>query len=106
RGAKLFARVEKNGKVQRVIESQKTARAILSDKKTSWLPTKPKLTLTVPYISSNEELVIVTSYDWMDIRWMRPLFMSDEVKTASSTLSVHVPLGVGMRFQAAKDGHK
>lgn len=104
RNPSVVARVEKNGKAVREFVGKKTATSVLSENKTSWTPTRSKLALIVPYVAENEVVVVTTTYEWMDVRWMPPILMQeDDMPTVESKLTVDVPYGVTMHFKAAKD---
>lgn len=100
----ITARVEKNGKTVRHFIAKKSATSILSEKKTSWTPTRSKLAVAIPYVAPNEVVVVTTSYEWMDIRWLPPLLMQeDDIPTMAARVTVDVPYGITMHFKAAKN---
>ena len=63
---RLSAQVMSGNKVVKKYLAVKSLQNTLSDKKTTWTAGRAKLTLTIPYIARNEEVVISTSYTWMD----------------------------------------
>lgn len=103
RNPALTARVEKNGKVVREIVATKSAQSLLNDKRSAWLPTRSKLVLMVPFISEDEQVVVTTSYEWMDKRWLPPIFLQEEGAQIDTELTVDVPYGISMRFKVAKN---
>lgn len=107
RNPSVTARVEKSGKTVREFVAKKTATSILSEKKTTWAPARSKLALVIPYVNANEVVVVTTSYEWMDIRWLPPILMQeDAMPTMDAKLTVDVPYGITMHFKAAKDRTK
>lgn len=103
RNVTLVAQVEKNGKVVREFVANKSASSQLNDKKTAWLPARSKLAFAIPYIAANEEVVVTTSYEWMDIRWLSPILMQENGPVPETRLTVDVPYGITMHFKAAKN---
>ncbi|HXW53123.1 MAG TPA: hypothetical protein VEL47_03350, partial [Myxococcota bacterium] len=104
RNPNIVARVERNGVLQREVIAKRTAINVLSEKKNSWSPTRSKLSLTIPFLTEGENVVVTTSYEWMDIRWLPPIFLQNDSQIEDATLAVDVPFGVTMRFKSAKDG--
>ncbi len=104
RNPTIIARVERNGVLQRQFVAKRAVVNVLSDKKNSWSPTRSKLSLAIPFLTEGENVVVTTSYEWMDIRWMPPIFLQDDGQIDDVNLSVDVPFGVTMRFKSAKDG--
>ncbi len=101
---KLNAQVQKNGKLARTIQSQKVSQTIMSQNQRTWSPARTKLALTIPYVKSDEEIVVTTSYSWMDIRWHEPILLEEDVPTLASEVIVDVPYGVSSQFQSTKNG--
>ena len=104
RNPSVVARVEKNGKTVREFVAKKSATSVLSEKKTSLTPTRSKLAIAIPYVAANEVVEVITSYEWMDIRFMQPLLLQEEdMPTMAARVTVDVPYGITMHFKAAKD---
>jgi hypothetical protein len=101
----MTAKVLSKGKVVRQFAAKKTSTSMMSDKNTAWSPARSKLLLTIPFINENEEVVITTAYEWMDIRWIAPILFQDSGLIKEGSLTVDVPYGVTMHFKAAKDRH-
>lgn len=99
----MVAKIEKNGKVVREFLAKKNATAVLSDKKTTWSPTRSKMVVTIPYLAEGEEVVVDTSYEWMDMRWMPPIFLQEDAQGAQTSVMVDVAYGTTMHFKASKD---
>lgn len=100
----MSARVEKNNKLQREYLAQKVSQTIVNKTKTMWTPARPKLSFLVPYLSKDEEVVVTTTYAWMDIRWHGPILFEEEEPTLATQVTIDVPYGVGTHFQASNDG--
>ncbi len=104
RNPSIVARVERKGKTVREYTAKKTASSVLSEKKTSWTPARSKLLLTIPYVAENEVIVVTTTFEWMDIRWISPILLQEEeMPSMAAKLTVDVPYGVTMHFKAARD---
>lgn len=100
----MTAQVKKNGEILREFVAKKNATSLLSDNKTTWSPSSSKLSLIIPFLLDGEELFITTSYEWMDIRWMKPVLMQEDGPLTKSTLALEVPYGITLHFKTAKDG--
>lgn len=103
RNVTYVARVEKNGTVVREYVAKKSLTAQISEKRTLWTPTRSKLAIMVPYLEKDEIIVVHTRYEWMDIRWLQPLFLQEDGITREAKVTVDVPFGVSLHFKAAKD---
>lgn len=102
----ITAQVEKNGRIERKFVAKKSSTSLLTDKKTSWAQTRSKLALLIPYVTPDETVVIKTSYEWMDIRWLNPILMQEDgsdTPIEKSNLTVDVPYGITLQYKAAKD---
>lgn len=103
RNVEFFARIKKNGKIIKKIDSQKTQSTILGTKKNAWSSNRSKLSIIVPYVAPNEEVVITTRYEWMDIRWFPQVELEEPQYTKNAKLILEVPYGVTMHFQATEN---
>jgi hypothetical protein len=102
RNIHFSAQVLKNGKKMREVAAQKIIPTTLSDKQNAYLSQKSKLQILVPFVAPGEQVVLSLSYDWMETRWLLPVFLEEEEPTLASQAIVNVPHGVTMRFQAAQ----
>lgn len=102
--ATLSAQVQVDGKVVREYKAQKIAQTIVNQKQRIWTPGRSKLSLVIPYLKAGEEVVLTTSYSWMDIRWHAPILFEEEVPTFSTLVNVDVPFGIQTHFQVMNDG--
>lgn len=102
--ATLSAQVQMNGKVVREYKAQKVAQTIVNEKQRIWTPGRSKLSLVIPYLKAGEEVVLTTSYSWMDIRWHPPILFEEDVPTFSTLIHVDVPFGIRTHFQVMNDG--
>ncbi len=84
----LSAKITKNGKILREFKGNK-------------LYDQNNLILLIPYIKSDEELLISTTYNWMDLRNITPIYMQNSNKNALYELTIDIPYGVDLRFSAA-----
>lgn len=100
----VTAEVRKNNKVIRRYDAQKMAPPNLNQEKGVWTPGRSRLSLQLPFLAKDEELIIRRNYSWMDLRWMPPIFLEDEVPTLHAEVLVDVPYGNAMHFQAAQGG--
>lgn len=103
RNATMIAQVQKDGKKVREYPAIKPAPTILNNK-SLWTPGRTKLSVIVPFIKPEEEIVILTSYDWMEPRWLWPFFMEEAEPTVSSSVKVDVPYGISMSFKSTAMG--
>lgn len=103
RNPSMTAKVLSKGKVVRQFTAKKTPTSVMSDKTTSWSPARSKLLLSIPFLMAHEEVVITTSYEWMDIRWLSPIMFQDQGLLEASSLTIDVPYGTTMHFKSAKD---
>jgi hypothetical protein len=99
----MEALVQKNGKTLRKYSAQKTAHSLNNDK-SFWTLGRPKLLITIPFLNAEEEVVIKSSYSWMDPRWHWPIFMEEAENTQFSKVTIDIPYGIGLRFKATKNG--
>lgn len=101
---KLSAQIQKNGKVDRTIQAQKVAQTVMSQNQRTWSPARTKLALNIPYVKSDEEVVVSTTYSWMDIRWHNSISLEEDVPTLLSEVIVDVPYGISSQFQSTRNG--
>lgn len=106
RDAVMAANVFSNGRKVREFVAKKTASSLLSDNNTTWSPSRSKLVLAIPFVKQHEEVVITTSYEWMDIRYIDPIMVQEAGLIKESQVTIDVPYGVTMNFKAAKDAVK
>lgn len=99
----MQAVIEKNGKALRKYIAQKNATSVLSDKKTTWSPARPKMIVNIPYLNPGEEVVINTTYEWMDTRFLPPIFFQEDERGADSSIVLDVPYGITLHFKATID---
>jgi hypothetical protein len=100
---RLSAQIMSGNKVVKKYLAVKSMQNTLSDKKTTWTAGRTKLALTIPYVAPNQEVVISTSYTWMDPRWTWPVFLEATEPTISSRLTIDVPFGIALHYRAAKN---
>ena len=63
------------------------------------------LSVVVPFLKPEEEVVILSSYNWMDPRLVAPIFMEEAESTVASEITIDVPYGVNLRYKAASLGN-
>jgi hypothetical protein len=59
------------------------------------------LSIVVPFLKPEEEVVITSSYNWMDPRLVMPVFMEEAEATLASKITIDVPYGIKLRHKAA-----
>lgn len=60
------------------------------------------LTIIIPFIKSNETVVVETSYEWMDIKWLPPIKLDEQsIAINNSELTVSIPYGTNVNFKSA-----
>lgn len=95
------ANIERDGKVLRAFPSQKEyGPAINSNQKALSAP-KLSSVINIPYIDNNEDICITLRYEWMDPRWLLPIMLEESLPTKDAVVSIEVPYGITMNFQAS-----
>jgi len=91
--ASLVAHVKKNQKTIR----KYMAKTIQSNAR----PGRPVLSVVIPFLNPEEEVELISSYNWMDPRSIAPIFMEEPEATLASHITIDVPYGVNLRYKAA-----
>lgn len=93
--ASFVAHVQINGKTIRKYNA-KTIHSSKTD--------RPVLSIVVPFLKPEEEVELISSYNWMDPRSLAPIFMEEPEATWTSKITIDVPYGVNLRYKAAYMG--
>lgn len=100
----LKAVLKKNGKVIGEYFAEKTAHSVSDNNNRQWSFKRPQLSLLIPYITSEHEVSLITSYTWMDMRWHEPVFLEANLPTVEAKVNIEVPYGVNSILRLAQDG--
>lgn len=106
RNTKFFARIIKNGNVKSTIASEKVIPASLRDNASNVMFDKPRFKIFVPVVAPDEKVELTLSFEWLDPRFLPPVFLEEEEPTLFAKVQVYFPYGVDSHFEVAKDGKK
>lgn len=60
--------------------------------------------IVVDFLKPEEEVIIISSYNWMDPRLVAPIFMEEAEATMASKITIDVPYGINLRYRTAHLG--